>query len=81
MPNGSAHIRSCYCMRETGNVEFFFRYFIKPRVIHVFIRFDGSGPIKQRINFFVKSCASRWTGRCFDKVLCLVNSDDKNLDS
>ena len=31
--------------------------------------------------FFVKSRASRWTGRCFDEVLCLVNSDDKNLDS
>ena len=68
-------------MRETANVEVFFRYFIKPRVIHVFIRFYGSRPIKQRINFFVESRASRWTARCFDKVLCLVNSDDKNLDS
>ena len=28
-------------------------------------------------NFFVKSRASRWTGRCLDKVFCLVNSDDK----
>ena len=45
-------------MRETANVEVFFRYFIKPRVIHVFIRFYGSRPIKQRINFFVKSRAS-----------------------
>ena len=27
------------------------------------------------------SPASRWTGRCFDKVLCLVNVEDENLDS
>ena len=44
-------------MRETANVEVFFRYFIKPRVIHVFIRFYGSGPIKKRMKFFVKSRA------------------------
>ena len=36
--------------RETANVKFFFWYFIKPRVVHVFIRFYRSGPIKQRIN-------------------------------
>ena len=46
---------------------------IKLRVVPVLILFYGSG--------FVASPASGWTGRCFDKVLCLVNVDDKNLDS
>ena len=72
MPN--AHIRACYCMvRETATIEFFFSYFIKPRVVPVLILFYGSA--------FVTFPASRWTGQCFNKVLCLVNVDDKNLHS
>ena len=73
MPN--AHIRGCYCMvRETcSDFRVFLLIFYKPRVVPVLILFYGSG--------FVASPASRWTGRCFDKVLCLVNVDDKNLDS
>ena len=69
MPN--AHIRGCYCMvRETATIEFFVWYFINPRVVPVLILFYGSG--------IVTSPASRWTGRYFDKVLCLVNVDDKS---
>ena len=51
--------------------DFFVQYFINPRVFPVLILFYGSG--------FVTSPASRWTGRCFDKVLCLVNVDEVSI--
>ena len=57
-----------------ATIEFFFWYFIKPRVVPVLILFYGSG-------FVVYPLHRAGPGRCFNKVLCLVNVDDKNLDS
>ena len=84
MPN--AHIRNCYCMSERDSeCRVFLFIFLKPRVVPVFIRlflwFGIDLATIQLGDIFVTFTTSRWSKLCFDKVLCVVNVNDKSPDS